>query len=80
MKTARRWPWLCFAGLGLALITTAGCQTWVGGMTLPSGHYLQHPPQSFPPDPVFPLERELAHIEEDAAAAAAAPPPPAAIP
>ena len=29
-----------------------------GGVTLPSGRYLQHPPQYFPPDPVFPLQRE----------------------
>jgi hypothetical protein len=32
----------------------------VGGMTLPSPAYLQHPPQYFPPDAaVFPLQREL---------------------
>jgi hypothetical protein len=80
MKTARRWQWLGTAGLGLVLAATAGCQTWVAGMTLPSGHYLQHPPQYIPPDPPFPLERELAHMEEDAAAAAAAPPPGGAVP
>lgn len=37
-----------------------GCQTWMGGMTLPSPHYLEHYPQYFPPDPPFPLPRELA--------------------
>jgi hypothetical protein len=31
-----------------------------GGMTLPSGRYLEHQPQYFPADPVFPLPRELA--------------------
>lgn len=34
-------------------------ETWVKGMTLPSGQYLQHPPQYFPPSPAFPLTREL---------------------
>jgi hypothetical protein len=32
-------------------------------MTLPSGYYLQHPPQYFPPSPAFPLSRELAGME-----------------
>ncbi len=39
-----------------------GCQTWYGGMTLPSGRYLQHYPQYFAPDPQFPLPRELASM------------------
>ncbi len=32
----------------LAIAPTAGCQTRMGGMTLPSPHYLQHPPQYLP--------------------------------
>jgi hypothetical protein len=64
-----RRPWFLTAGVvGLALLTTTGCQTWVNGMTLPSGHYLQHPPQFIPEDPQYPLEKELAHQEEDLAA------------
>lgn len=35
-----------------------------GGMTLPSPRYLEHYPQYFAPDPVFPLPRELASQEE----------------
>jgi hypothetical protein len=46
-------------GLMLALSSSIGCQTSIGGMTLPSPHYLDHYPQYFPPDPDFPLEREL---------------------
>lgn len=46
-------------GLMLALSSSVGCQTWIGGMTLPSPHYLDHSPQYFPPDPDFPLEKEL---------------------
>jgi hypothetical protein len=57
------------AGVGLALATLSGCQTWTSGMTLPSGRYLQHPPQFFAPSPAFPLARELASQERAHAAA-----------
>jgi hypothetical protein len=76
MKTALRWRWLWSAGLGFGLAASSGCQTWVAGMTLPSGHYLQHPPQYIPPDPPFPLPLELAGQEEAAAAGPIIPPPP----
>ncbi|MFL5241195.1 MAG: hypothetical protein ACJ8FY_03730 [Gemmataceae bacterium] len=74
MKTKRQWPCWCFAGLGLALTVLSGCQTNVGGMTLPSGHYLDHPPQYIPPSPAFPLSRELASQEAAAAGAPVAAP------
>ena len=51
MNTTRgikRWS---VAAFGLLLVGLTGCQTWVGGMTLPSPHYLEHRPQYFPPDP-----------------------------
>src|SRR5205807_9798832 len=82
MKTIRRWQRLGLAGLGSALFALTGCQTNVAGMTLPSGHYLQHPPQYFAPSPAFPLQRELATQEGQGAGqagapgAAALPPPP----
>jgi hypothetical protein len=65
MTIFRSRHWLFSAGLGVVLLAAAGCQTWVAGMTLPSGHYLKHPPQFIPPDPPFPLPNELAHQEED---------------
>jgi hypothetical protein len=74
------WPGRVLAGLGLALTTLSGCQTWTSGMTLPSGFYLQHAPQYFPPSPPFPLSRELASQEAAAAAAAAGAAPGAATP
>lgn len=46
------------AGTTLSLIVLSGCQTYTGGMTLPSPHYLKHYPQYFAPDPAFPLQRE----------------------
>ena len=58
-----------FGGIGLALTLTmlSGCQTWIGGTTLPSPHYLEHPPQYIPPSPPFPLTRELATMETQGA-------------
>ncbi len=69
-------------GLGLVLAGLTGCQTWTysSGMTLPSGHYLQHRPQYIPPSPDFPLERELAYQQQQqqvAPGGAGALPPPA---
>ena len=60
MKTTRWIKRLSVAAFGLLLVGLTGCQTWDGGMTLPSGFYLQHRPQYFRPDPDFPLQRELA--------------------
>lgn len=90
MKTMRRWQLVCAAGFGLAVALSAGCQTWTysSGMTLPSGRYLQHPPQYIPPSPAFPLQRELATQETIAAesglpvgpgAPGVVPPPPAPV-
>jgi hypothetical protein len=60
MITARGYKRLSVAALALVLAGLTGCQTWVGGMTLPSPYYLDHKPQYFRPDPDFPLEKELA--------------------
>ncbi len=54
------------AGLGLSL----GCQTWVGGMTLPSGHYLKDSPDYLTPGPQFPLGNELAAMQAASSGAA----------
>lgn len=63
MRT-NRWRAGVAALLGLAVSCSTGCQTWFGGMTLPSPRYLQHYPQYFAPDPAFPLPRELASQED----------------
>jgi hypothetical protein len=68
MKRICGWPGRCVLGLALALPTLSGCQTWMAGMTLPSGKYLMHPPQYIPQSPPFPLPRELASQEAVAAA------------
>lgn len=59
-----RTRWLAgVVAVGLAL--TSGCQTWFpeAGLTLPTGDYLRHLPQYFPPSPPFPLSREQADLE-----------------
>jgi hypothetical protein len=51
------------AGLGLGLLS--GCQTYVpeASLTLPSPHYLQHPPQYIPPSEQAPLPNETRSLE-----------------
>jgi hypothetical protein len=68
MQTIRRLRLVWATGFGLALSVLTGCQTWMGGMTLPSGHYIDggHVPQYFPQEPDFPLPKELAYQEEAA--------------
>lgn len=80
MKRERRWGWLVAAGLGLA--AASGCQTWFpeAGLTLPTGDYLRHQPQYIPPSPDFPLDRELATLEEAIARQRLARPVPAEAP
>jgi hypothetical protein len=62
--------WRTLAGLvfGLAL-TTTGCQTWLGGMTLPSPDYLKDNPDYIPHQPVFKLPNELSAMQAGQAAA-----------
>src|SRR4051812_42787530 len=70
MSRMRRAKTGTLTALGLALIALAGCQTYVPstGQTLPTGRYLEHPPQYIPPSPPFPLARELATMEAQAGA------------
>ncbi len=55
---AKRQKRMGLVGLAWVLAAATGCQTWVAGMTLPTGFYLQHPPQYIPPSPPFPLPRK----------------------
>ena len=67
MTSKRLW----LAGIAAALgCGASGCQTYFGGMTLPSPRYLMHQPQYFPEDPTFPLPRELATQTDPAGAGA----------
>ena len=65
MSSKSRGIWLGVTSLALALV--AGCQTWnmEAGLTLPTGHYLSHQPQYFPPSPPYPLQKELNGLEDE---------------
>lgn len=63
-NTMSRWP-LAFAflgGLGLMAVST-GCQTTIGGQTLPSAYYLLDDVQYFPAGPEFVLTKEVEEHE-----------------
>jgi hypothetical protein len=72
-RKVRSW-WLA-ALCGAALAGTSGCQTYFveTGQTLPTGRYLQHPPQYIPPSPPFPLPNEQASLEQAVAQPTALP-------
>ena len=58
---------LAILGMGMAASLLTGCQTYpagFGGLTLPSPNYLRHYPQYLPPDPPFPLQRELDSMQD----------------
>ena len=54
---------LCGAGIVSAFSMT-GCQTSIGGQTLPSAYYLNDDIQYFPKGPEFKLSREAAALKE----------------
>ena len=47
-------------GLGLAAVSSTGCQGTYAGQTLPSGYYISDDIQYYPPGPEFKLSREAA--------------------
>jgi hypothetical protein len=66
MRNIRKLRVLWAASLTLTAAISAGCQTNMAGMTLPTPRYLEHFPQYFPAEPDFPLVKELAYQEETA--------------
>ena len=62
MNTTRRGPFCRRPASACCWRRWSGCQTQIPGtqQTLPSPHYLEHPPQYIPPSPAFPLAREEA--------------------
>lgn len=68
------------AAAGLILIGATGCQTNVGGQTLPSAWYLRDDVQYFPAGPEDKLYRERRALEEYKAGQQGEPPPAAEAP
>jgi hypothetical protein len=62
-KLDARYVGAAIIGAAAAVGEMCGGRAAAAGMTPPSGQYLQHPPQYFPPAPAFPLPRELATQE-----------------
>ena len=56
--------WLLMLGCAAACGGSVGCQTTIGGQTLPSAYYLKDDLQYFPPGPEFKLSRQVQAIEE----------------
>ena len=63
-KTITRWSNAAFLAGGLGVMALAtGCQTTIGGQTLPSAYYLQDDVQYFPHGPEFVLTKEVEEHE-----------------
>ena len=63
-EVTTRWLSLCFCALGLlASVSSTGCQSNVGGQTLPSPYYLSDDVQYYAPSSEFKLSREAAAMK-----------------
>ena len=83
LNRLKGWPQLGLLACGLLSTAAAtGCQTSIGGQTLPSAYYLEDDVQYFPAGPEFRLANQVRAIEEYKLQQAAiaegleAPPPP----
>jgi hypothetical protein len=56
--------WLLVVGCAALCSSAVGCQTTVGGQTLPSPNYLRDDLAYFPPGPEFKLTRQVQAMEE----------------
>lgn len=56
--------WLILLGAALQSAASIGCQSTVGGQTLPSAYYLRDDVQFFPAGPEFILSRQVEALEE----------------
>lgn len=66
MKATTSKLWLRWTVCGLGLIASAastGCQTTIGGQTLPSPYYIDDDVQYYPPATEFKLSREAAAMK-----------------
>ena len=50
-------------GLGVLPLAVTGCQSTVGGQTLPSANFLEDDIQFFPAGPEFQLSRQVEEIQ-----------------
>jgi hypothetical protein len=57
-------PWLLVLGCAAICSAAVGCQTTVGGQTLPSAYYLRDDLQYYPAAAEFKLARQVQALEE----------------
>ena len=57
---SQRWMSAVLCGMGLVALGMTGCQSSIGGQTLPSPYYLYDDVQYFAPGPEFKLSNEAA--------------------
>ena len=62
-QVSTSWIKAITCGVALAALSATGCQSHIGGQTLPSGHYLTDDVQYFAPGPEFKLSREAAAMK-----------------
>ena len=60
----KRWPRMALFACGLFTVAATGCQTTVGGQTLPSAYYLTDDVQYFPAGPEFILSNQVRAMEQ----------------
>lgn len=63
-KRSRTYTLLLCGAVALGSIASTGCQSSVGGQTLPSAYFLKDDVQFFPKGPEFKLSREAAALKE----------------
>ena len=56
--------WMLVLGSAAICSSAVGCQTTVGGQTLPSAYYLKDDLSYFPPGPEFKLTKQVQALEE----------------
>ena len=63
-NTSKHWTKAVLLGAGLVVLSATGCQSHIGGQTLPSPYYTTDDVQYFQPGPEFILEREASAMRE----------------
>lgn len=64
LSRTRNWSQAALLGMGLFALAATGCQTHIGGQTLPSAYYITDDVQYFPAGPEDKLYNERRALRE----------------
>lgn len=64
LHRTKSFSWILLLAGGVFSLAGTGCQTSIGGQTLPSAYYLEDDVQYFPAGPEFLLPNQVQAIEE----------------